>query len=112
MSENETAKEQNGGGGLFGTTPAAPPAPAEARAMLLETLARRARDALGGIERAELHDFETHGVVHAATAGAGAAGRVLARCDRVADAARLVEMIGICRALVAAMLPREKDEVR
>lgn len=84
----------------------------EARAMLLETLARRARDALGGIEGAELHDFETYGVVYAVTGGAEAAGRVLARCDLVADAARLVEMIGICRALVAAMLPREKDEVR
>jgi hypothetical protein len=30
----------------------------------------------------------------------------------MAEAARLVEMIGICRALVAAMLACEKDEVR
>jgi hypothetical protein len=26
--------------------------------------------------------------------------------------ARLVETVGICRALVAAMVPREKDEVK
>jgi len=87
-------------------------ATAEARARVAEHLARRAREALGWVERAEMHDCDTHGVVFAVGAHPAAGGRVIARCDLVADAARLVEMIGICRALVAAMLACEKDEVK